>query len=85
MNIPWGYVVWAFIAGLPSAWAWGMWAISVNKKHAWQAAMWDGLIIVTSGLVTLTLWSKSGDSPWVLLGWLLGNMVAQYYVVKHKA
>lgn len=85
MSIPWGYTAWAFIAGLPSAWAWGMWAISVNKKHAWQAALWDGLIIVTSSLVTLTLWSKSGDSVWVLAGWLFGNMVAQYYVVKFKA
>lgn len=79
------YVAWAFIAGLPSAWAWGMWAISVNKRQPLQAALWDGVIILTSSLVTLTLWSKSGDSVWVLLGWLLGNMVAQYYVVKKNA
>jgi len=75
----------AFVAGLPSAWAWGSWAIAVNKRQPLQAALWDGVIIITSSLVTLTLWSKSGDSIWVLGGWLIGNMVAQYCVVKKKA
>lgn len=73
----------AYVAGIPTAWAFGKYLMAVEKRKPISAAVWDIVILVLSTLVTLSLWSSSGDSPVVFLGWILGNSTGTYLVVKH--
>lgn len=77
-----GYSMAACVAGIPTAWAFGKYILAVEKRKPISAAMWDIAILGLSSIVTLTLWSMSGDSPFVFLGWTLGNATGTYLVVK---
>lgn len=76
------FFVAAYVAGIPTAWAWGEYLLAVEKRLPARAAMWDMALLGLSTLITLTLWSKSGDSPIVFLGFILGNATGTYLVVK---
>ncbi len=73
----------AFMAGIPTAWAFGKYLLSVEKRLPLNAALWDIAILVLSTLITLSLWSSSGDSPIVFLGWILGNAAGTYLIVNN--
>ena len=72
----------AYVAGVPTAWAFGEYLLSVEKRLPFKAAIWDIIILSLSTLVTLTLWSASGDSPVVFIGYVLGNATGTYLIVK---
>jgi len=72
----------AFIAGIPAAWAFGKFLLAVEARKARRAAVWDMIIMTLSTLVTLTLWSRSGDSMFVFVGYIMGNGAGTYLVVK---
>ena len=72
----------AYVAGVPTAWAFGEYLLSVEKRLPLRAAIWDIVILSLSTLVTLTLWSASGDSPIVFVGYVLGNATGTYLIVK---
>lgn len=72
----------AYLAGVPTAWAFGEYLLSVEKRLPLRAAIWDIVILTLSTLVTLTLWSASGDSPIVFIGYVLGNATGTYLIVK---
>ena len=78
------YALGALIAGIPTAWAFGKYTYAVTQRRAGSAAMWDLAIIGLSSLVTLSLWSKSGDSPTVFVGWMFGNAIGTYLVVRQS-
>jgi sorbitol-specific phosphotransferase system component IIC len=72
----------AFMCGIPTAWAFGKYLISVEKRWPVWAAFWDLLIITLSSVISLTLWFKAGSSPFVLLGYALGNALGTWTVIK---
>lgn len=76
------FFVAAYIAGVPTAWAFGEYILAVEKRRPMSAALWDTAVLALSTIITLTLWSKSGDSPFVFLGYILGNATGTYLVVK---
>ena len=78
------YCLGAFIAGIPTAWAFGRYMQNYHEGKAFQAAGWDAIICILASVVTLTLWSNSGDSPFVLAGWALGNGSGTYMVTRFK-
>lgn len=78
----WFFVV-AYVVGVPTAWAFGKYLLAVEKRLPTRAAMWDIIVLGLSTLITLTLWSKSGDSSIVFFGWILGNATGTYLVIKH--
>lgn len=71
----------AYITGIPAAWAFGKYLLAVEKRKPLSAAVWDIVILVLSTLITLSLWSISGDSPFVFLGYILGNATGTYMIV----
>jgi len=73
-----------FLAGLPTAWAYGRYLISVEKRRPKRAAAWDFVILVLAQLVTLNLWAIADDSIWVLVSWVLGNVLGTYLVINQQ-
>ena len=73
-----------FLAGLPTAWAFGRYLINVEKRRATKAAAWDFVILTLAQLVTLNLWARADDSAWVLMAWILGNVVGTYLVIRNQ-
>lgn len=78
------YVIAAYAAGIPTAFAFGRYMQSYHEGKSLRAAAWDAVICVLASVVTLSLWSSSGDSPLVLAGWALGNATGTYFVTKYK-
>jgi len=76
------YCTGAYLAGVPTAWAFGKYLMAVEKRKPMSAAVCNIMVLSLSTLVTLSLWSSSGDSPAVFLGWILGNSTGTYLVVK---
>lgn len=68
----------AFVAGMPTAWAFCRYLEAVATRSALAAAGWDMVIIGLGSICSLTLWSLSGDSPLVFIGWMLGNAAGTY-------
>lgn len=72
----------AFFGGGTVAWAYAMYMIEVARRRALRAAGWDLTIMFFAHVITLTLWAKTGDSVFVLLGYILGNATGTYIVTK---
>ena len=78
-------VIFALLAALvsvPNAAVWIFYIRSVQHKKPLQAAMWDGAIVLFSNFSILTLWHESGNSPSVLLTYLVGGMVGSYVTIR---
>jgi len=73
-----------FLAGLPTAWAYGQYIINVEKRKAIKAAIWDLVVLVLAQLITLTLWAHADNSISVLIGWIVGNVLGTYLVIKYQ-
>ena len=74
----------SFLGGVPAAWAWGKYFFHMRRGHAIQAALWDMTIGALGLFLTLTLWSMAGNSPLVLVTYLVGSSIGTFFVVKHN-
>lgn len=70
------------LAGLVAAWSWTRCIHAVQQGKAAQAAMFDAIIVLSSTVVTLTIWSHVQNDPWVLVVWTLGNAAGTYWTVR---
>jgi len=74
----------AFLAGIPLAWGWGKYLTAVSTYRKRPAATWDVFIILLANVLTLTIWSESGNSILVLIAYAFGNGIGTYCVVGHN-
>ena len=72
----------AYFVGIITAGAFARYMIAVARRHAEAAAGWDFVIMFFATVVTMTLWAQTGDSIWVLLGYILGNTTGTYFTTK---
>jgi multidrug transporter EmrE-like cation transporter len=78
------YILGGFIGGLPLAWGWGKYLDAMKRGQPYRAAVWDVVIILLASVLTLTLWSASGDNVLVMVAYSLGSGIGTVYVVKHN-
>ncbi len=73
----------AYLVGVVTAWAFAKYMIAVTQRRPVQAAAWDFMIMFLAQVLILTLWAKTGDSIWVLIGYIFGNSTGTYFVTKY--
>jgi len=72
----------AYIVGIITAGAFARYMIAVARREAEKAAGWDFVIMFFATVVTMTLWAQTGDSIWILMGYILGNTTGTYLTTK---
>ncbi len=72
----------SYFVGIIVAAAFARYMIAVARRKAEAAAGWDLVIMFFAMVVTMTLWAETGDSIWILMGYIFGNTTGTYLATK---